>query len=140
MPGNETWEAANSKVFFGGLCVEFFALNRGLRALEEAFHRLAGLGQILLAEPEVGVAFARAHDGIGKGQLVARHQPADVVGVHVGDVNLIDLRWRVACGLDAVLQVAKGGAKQPGGTGVDQDQLVAGVDQAGVTSTTSRSH
>ena len=29
MPGNETWEAANSKVFFGGLCVEFFALRSG---------------------------------------------------------------------------------------------------------------
>ena len=73
-----------------------------------------------------------AHGGVGECELVVVHQAAHVVGVHMGDVDLVDLLGLVAGSLQVGDQVAQRRAKQLGCAGVNQHQLGAGVDQVAV--------
>ena len=114
------------------LACRHIGVQRGLRALEEALRVGRGLLEVRGAEPEIGVVLVGAHHRIREHRLVARHQAADVVGVHVGDVDLVDLLRLVAGRFQARQQVAERRAEQAGGAGVDQHQLRAGVDEVAV--------
>ena len=55
-----------------------------------------------------------------------------MVAVQVGNEHGVDLLRGVAGGLQVVDDVAEAWPEQLGGTGIDQHQLAAGVDQVGV--------
>jgi hypothetical protein len=51
-----------------------------------------------LVKPEIRIVLVSTHDSVGEHHFVAIHQPADVVSVHVGNVDLVNLlrlvsRW-----------------------------------------------
>lgn len=55
-----------------------------------------------------------------------------MVGVQMGDVDLVHLLGLVARGPQIGLQPAQGGAEKPGRAGVHQHQLGTGVDQIAI--------
>ena len=77
------------------------------------------LVQVLLAQPVISVVLVGPHDRVREAALVARHQATDMVAVHVGDADLIDLFGRVTGGFQVGGQPAEGRAEQAGGAGVD---------------------
>ena len=69
---------------------------RGHCALEETFRVRRCLVQIRLAEPEIGIVLVCAHNRIGECKLVTGHQAADVVCMHMCDVDFVDLLGLIA--------------------------------------------
>jgi hypothetical protein len=101
-------------------------------ALEEALAVLGGGLGAGLVEPEVEVCLVEAQGGVGEGRLAVHGQAADVIGVRVRDVDLVDLVRRVSRGLEIGGDVAQRGAEEAAGAGVDEHQLAAGVDEISV--------
>ena len=97
---------------------------------------IIGLGRrfchVVGAQPVIGLLLLRAHHGVGKHQLAVSDQPADVVGVHVGDVDFIDLLGRIAGRLQVGGEFAKVRSEVAGRASVDQHQLAASIDQEGI--------
>ena len=79
--------------------------------MEKAFHTLRGCGQVGIAEPIVGVCFVDVQRGVGEGHGTCGHQPPHMVGVHVGDENVVHLLWLVACSLQIGQQLTQSGAE-----------------------------
>ena len=61
-----------------------------------------------LAQPQIGVSLVDMDDGVGKGCELTFEQAADVVGVHVGDKDVVDLVGTIAGGFQALLQLSDG--------------------------------
>lgn len=60
------------------------------------------------------------HDGIWESQLVARHQPAEMIGMHVGEVDLVDLLRLISRRQEVGQKLAQGRTEQRTRAGVDQ--------------------
>jgi hypothetical protein len=93
-----------------------------------------GVGGI---EEEIHFGFGGADQGVGEGSLAGDGEAADVVLAAMGDIDLIDLLRAVAGGAQIGDQPA--GAVKLGlivelaaGSGVDQHQMGAGVNEEGV--------
>ena len=73
----------------------------------------------------------RDHDlCLGKYRLpVTIDQSSGVISVQMGKDDRVDLRWVMAGCLHVFDDVAKRGSEQAGGTGIDQNEMRAGVDQ-----------
>ena len=71
-------------------------------------------------------------DGVGKLDHLVLHQAADVVRMHVGQQNVVDVGGAIAGSLQVAHQLAERRSEQVAGAGIDQDQALAGVDQVGV--------
>ena len=72
------------------------------------------------------------HRGVREGRRALRGQAAHVVGVQVGDHDVVHLLGLVAGGLQVFQQLAERGAEQAAGTGIHQHEACAGVHQEGV--------
>ena len=55
-----------------------------------------------------------------------------MIGVHMGDVNFINLLGLITGCFQIGDQIPKGGAKQAGCAGINQYQLVAGIDEVAI--------
>ena len=103
------------------------------RHLEERLEILRCLVGDCFAQPEFVVGFGRPDFGIDEDALpVRRDQAVNMVAVQVGDEHGIDLLRAVTGGLEVVDNIAEARPEKLGGTGVDQDQLVSGIDQIGI--------
>ena len=118
--------AAVERLEFAGRDVR---IDRRHRALEEILGAVRRGVEVRLRKPVVGVALVGAHDRIGERQLVGSHEPADMIGMHVRDVDLVHLFRLVARRLEIVDEVAERGAEEIAGPGIDQYQLGPGVDE-----------
>lgn len=106
--------------------------HRVLGRLEEALCGRGRLGHHRRVEPVVGIRLRDVHLGIGEGHLpLGRAQAANVVTVQVGQQDGIDLFRLVARSLQVGMHLPQAGAEELGGAGIDQHQLLAGVDQEG---------
>src|SRR5882757_10371585 len=103
----------------------------GLRTLEERLRILRRLGRDLWRQPKVAFSLRDVDLGIWKDALsVLSGDAADVIGMEVRDQNEVDFFRRVACAAEAFREAPEGSPAPPGpGTRIDEDQLVAGVDQ-----------
>src|ERR1700730_3690426 len=103
----------------------------GLRTLEEWLRILRRLRSDFRRQPKVAFGFRDVNIGIWKDALsVLSGQAADVIGMQVRDQNEIDFFRRVACAVEAARQAPECWPTPPGaGTHIDEDQLLAGVDQ-----------
>ena len=79
--------------------------------MEKSLHAVRCGVHFFGTEPEVRVSLVNAQDRIREGQCAVGHQAADVVCVHVGNVDLIDLLWLIAGGFQIGQQVAQCGAE-----------------------------
>ena len=84
---------------------------RGHCALEETFRVRRCLVQVRLAEPEIGVVLVRANDRVGECKFVTGHQAADVVCMHMCDVDFVDLLGLIAGSLQIRDEIAQRRAK-----------------------------
>ena len=100
-----------------------YGLIDAIAPLKKSLASFGAASRFAWLEPVVGVALVGAHDRVRERELVAGHEPADVVAVHVRDVDLVDLLRLVAGRLEIVDEVAERRAEQIAGAGVDQDQL-----------------
>src|SRR5258708_13336031 len=103
----------------------------GLRALEERLRILRRPGSDFRRQPKVAFSLRDVNIGIWKDALsVLSGQAANVIGMEVRDQNDVDFFRRVACAAKAARQAPECSAAPPGaGAGIDEDYLLAGVDQ-----------
>jgi hypothetical protein len=94
--------------------------------------------QVGFAEPVAGVGAVGAHHRIGKDHGAVAGEAADMVRMHVGQVDLIDLGGLIAGGLQVLGKPAQRRAEQAGGARIYQHQLVAGIDQVGIDRSVNR--
>ena len=86
-------------------------------------------GHALRRRPEIMLVGSRHIGCVREGRIAAHHQPADMVGVVVGDDHLVDLLRRIAGGLQGVVdQVAGIGHACIAVAGVEQHQFRTGID------------
>src|SRR5258708_21654016 len=104
----------------------------GLRGLEERLYILRRLGRNFGRQPEVAFGLRDEDLGVGKDTLsVLSGEAADVIGVEVRDQNAVDLFRCVTGAAQAVDQTTESSPAVPrAGARVDEDHLLAGVDQA----------
>jgi hypothetical protein len=60
--------------------------------------------EVRLRQPVFGIALVGTHDGIREGELVAGHEAADMIAMHVRDVDLVEL---ARAGTQTALRLAK---------------------------------
>src|SRR6266576_4247445 len=103
----------------------------GLRTLEERLRILRRLSSDFRRQPKIAFGLRDINIGIWKDALsVLSGQAADMIGMEVRDQNDVDFFWRVACAAEAARQAPECSPTPPGaGTRIDEDQLLAGVDQ-----------
>src|SRR5467141_816174 len=103
----------------------------GLRTLEERLRILRRLSSDFRRQPKVAFGLRDVNIGIWKDALsVLSGQAADVIGMEVRDQNDADFFGRVACAAEAARQAPECSPTPPGaGTHIDEDSLLAGVDQ-----------
>src|SRR5437879_1188454 len=102
-----------------------------LRALEERLRIFRRFGGDLRRQPKVAFELRDEYIGVGKDALaVLGGEAADVIRVEVRNQDAVDLFGSVACATQAVHQPAESSPAVPrAGTCVDEDQLLAGIDQ-----------
>src|SRR6266853_2136813 len=102
-----------------------------LRTLEEPLRILRRLSGDFRRQPKVAFCLRDVDLGIWKYPLsVLRGETADVIGVEVRHQNEVDFIRRVTCAAEAADQASERSRAKPGaGTRIDEDQLLAGVDQ-----------
>src|SRR6266478_467854 len=124
----DDWLGATERVPFTGLDVRRYD---GLRTLEERLRILRRLSSDFRRQPKIAFGLRDVNIGIGKDALsVLRREAADVIGMEVRDQNDVDFFRRVACAAEAARQAPECSPTPPGaGTRIDEDQLLAGVDQ-----------
>src|SRR6266478_4833414 len=103
----------------------------GLRTLEERLRILRCLSSDFRRQPKVAFGLRNVNIGIWKDALsVLSGQAADVVGMKVREQNDVDFFRGVACAAEAARQAPECSPTPPGtGTRIDENQLLAGVDQ-----------
>src|SRR6266849_5039220 len=103
----------------------------GLRTLEERLGILRRLSCDFRRQPEVAFGLRDVNIGIWKNSPpILSGQAAHMIGMEVRDQNDVDFFRRVACAAEAPLQVPERSATKPGaGAHIDEDSLLAGVDQ-----------
>src|SRR5438552_6732426 len=103
----------------------------GLRALEERLRILRRLGSDFRRQPKVAFSLRDVDIGIWKDALsVLSGEAADMIGVEVRHQNEVDFFRLVACAKEAARQAPESWPTPPrAGTRIDEDQLLAGVDQ-----------
>src|SRR6267378_3613538 len=103
----------------------------GLRTLEERLRILRRLSSDFRRQPKVAFCLRDVDLGIWKDAIsVLSGEAADVIGVEVRDQNEVDFFRRVACAAEASRQAPERSPTKPGaGTRIDEDQLLASVDQ-----------
>src|SRR6202043_1016061 len=103
----------------------------GLRTMKERLGILRRLSSDFRRQPKVAFRLRDVNIGIWKEALsVLSGQAADVIGVEVRGQNDVDFFRRVACAAKAARQAPECSATPPGaGAGIDEDQLLAGIDQ-----------
>src|ERR1700737_1389057 len=103
----------------------------GLRTLEERVRILRRLCSDFRRQPKVAFRLRDVDIGIWKDTLsVLSGETADVIGVEVRHQNEVDFFRRVACAAEAARQAPERSPTKPGaGTRIDEDQLLASVDQ-----------
>src|ERR1700719_3705771 len=103
----------------------------GLRTLEERLRILRRLCSVFRRQPKVAFGLRDVNIGIWKDALsVLSGQAAAVIGMEVRGENDVDFFRRVACAAEAARQAPECSPTPPGaGTRIDEDQLLAGVDQ-----------
>src|SRR6266852_7381177 len=124
----DDWLGATERVPFTGLDVRRCD---GLRTLEERLRILRRLSSDFRRQPKVAFGLRDINIGIWKDALsVLGGQAADVIGMEVRDQNDVDFFRRVACAAEATRQAPHCSSTPPGaGTCIDEDYLLAGVDQ-----------
>src|SRR5260370_40791699 len=124
----DNWLGATKRVPLTGLDVRRCD---GLRTLEERLRILRRLSSDFRRQPKVAFSLRDVNIGIWKDALsLLSGQAADVIGMEVRDQNDVDFFGRVACAAKATRQTPKRSPTPPGaGTRIDEDQLLAGVDQ-----------
>src|SRR5882762_470201 len=102
-----------------------------MRTLEEPLRILGRLSGDFRRQPKVAFCLRDVDLGIWKDTLsVLSGETADVIGVEVRHQNEVDFFRRVACAAEAAGQASERSPTKPGtGTRIDEDQLLAGVDQ-----------
>src|SRR5207245_2150727 len=102
-----------------------------LGTLEERLRILRRLGRDVRRQPKLAFGLRDVNIGIWKDALsVLSGQPADVIGMEVRDQNDVDFFRRVAGAAEAARQAPECSPTPPGaGTHIDEDSLLAGVDQ-----------
>src|SRR5712692_4307775 len=102
-----------------------------LRSLEEWLCVLRRLRSDFRRQPKVAFCLCDVDLGIWKDTLsVLSGQAADVIGMEVRDQNEVDLFRRIACAAEVARQAPEHSRTIPGaGTRIDEDELLAGVDQ-----------
>src|ERR1700731_5265949 len=103
----------------------------GLRTLEERLRILRCLSGDFRRQPKVAFGLCDVNIGIWKDALsVLSGQAADVIGMEVRDQNDVDFFRRVARAAETARQAPECFPTPPGaGTRIDEDELLAGVDQ-----------
>src|ERR1700694_4889807 len=103
----------------------------GLRTLEERLRILRRFSSDFRRQPKVAFGLRDVNIGMWKYALsVLSGQTADVIGMEVRDQNDVDFFRRVACAAEAARQAPECFPTPPGaGTRIDEDYLLAGVDQ-----------
>src|SRR5258706_15797951 len=103
-----------------------------LRALEERLRILRRFSSDFRRQPKVAFGLGDVDIGIWKDALsVLSGQAADVVGMEVGDQNDVHFFRRVACPAEVARQSPERCPAPPATrTRIDEDYLLAGVDQA----------
>src|SRR5882672_9635261 len=124
----DDWLRATKRVPLTGLDVW---RHDGLRTLEERLRILRRLSSDFRRQPKVAFCLRDVNIGIWKDALsVLSGEAADVIGMEVRDQNDVDFFGRVACAAEAARQAPECWSTPPGaGTRIDEDQLLAGVDQ-----------
>src|SRR5881396_1899912 len=122
------WLGATKRVPLTGLDVW---RRDGLRTLEERLGILWRLSSDFRRQPKVAFGLRDVNIGIWKDALsVLSGEAADVIGMEVRDQNDVDFFGRVACAAEAARQAPECSPTPPGaGTRIDEDSLLAGVDQ-----------
>src|SRR5262245_5689666 len=98
-----------------------------LKQLEVLFACLAHVALF----PEVELRLAEGNSCIRIGWLTIVHQAADVVGMAVGDDDHVHLLRRISCSHDKIPKVACGGQAPLSVARIEQNQLLASVDERG---------
>src|ERR1700694_2871623 len=103
----------------------------GLRTLGERLGILWRLGSDSRRQPKVAFCLRDVDLGIWKDTLsVLSGETADVIRVEVRHQNEVDFFRRVACAAEVARQAPERSPTIPGaGARIDEDQLLAGVDQ-----------
>src|SRR6266568_2865366 len=103
----------------------------GLRTLEERLRILRRLCSDFRRQPKVAFCLRDVNIGVWKDALsVLSGQASDVIGMEVRDQNDVDFFRRVACAAEAARQAPECSPTPPdAGTRIDEDELLAGVDQ-----------
>src|SRR3981081_3450754 len=103
----------------------------GLRTLEERLRILWRLGSDFLRQPKGAFCLGNGALGIWKDALsFLSGEAADVIGVEMRDQNEVDVFRRIACAAQAAGQAPERSPTKPGaGTRIDEDELLASVDQ-----------
>nr|GEU28259.1 hypothetical protein [Tanacetum cinerariifolium] len=101
----------------------------GPGGVEKRGQEIGRAGLVGGREPVIGLGLRQAQHGVGKRGLTLRHDAARVVLVQVGEQHFVDLFRPVAGSAQVGHQLVAACAVQHAGTGIDQDQLFAGVDQ-----------
>src|ERR1700687_3714711 len=124
----DDWLGATEGVPFAGLDVRRCD---AFRTLEERLRILRRLGSDVRRQPELAFGLRDVNVGIRKDALsVLSGQAADVIGMEMRDQNDGDFLRRVAGAAEAARQAPECSPAPPGtGTHIDEDELLAGVDQ-----------
>src|SRR5713101_7834622 len=102
-----------------------------LRTLEEWLYIPRSLGSDVRLQPKIAFGLRDVHIGMWKDALaVLGGQTADVIGMEVRDQHDVDVFRRIACAAEAACQAPECFPTPPGaGTRIDEDELLAGVDE-----------
>src|SRR6202023_207804 len=124
----DDWLGATKRVPLTGLNVR---RRNGLRTLEERLRILRRLSSDFRRQPKVAFGLGDVDIGIWKDALsVLSGQAADVIGMEVRDQNEVDFFRRVARAAEAARQAPERSPTKPSaGARIDEDQLLASVDQ-----------
>src|SRR6266852_5989223 len=124
----DDWLGATRSVPLAGLDVW---RGDGLRTLEERLRILRCLRSDFGRQPKVAFCLRDVDLGIWKNAIsVLSCEAADVIGMEVRDQNAVDFFRCVACAAEAARQAPECCPTAPGaGARIDQDQLLARVDQ-----------
>src|SRR2546425_3548150 len=103
----------------------------GLGALEERLRLFRRLGSDFWRQPTVALSLRDVDLGIWEDTIsIVSGEAADVIGVEVRDQDEVDLLRRIARAAEAGRQAPERSPTVPGaGASIDEDQLLAGVDQ-----------
>lgn len=107
-------------------------LERGDNILERGFLLRRRLFQPTLAKPKIRILLPGTHHCIWKSSFTVLRQTAEMIRVHMRQVNFIHLLWLIAGSLEVYDQFAQPVPQQRTRTGINQDQLAAGIDQVSI--------